>query len=463
MRVTKTLATGFAGLFLTTNALELHLNNTQSVLDVSKTIVQDLLRVYNRNGTGAEMPGLLPAPYYRWEAGLMFDSLTNYWSLSGDETVVPLIQEALLFQTGPDENYMPPNRSKSLGNDDVAVWANAAMTAAESNLPSPANASVSWLALAENAFNSIALRWDEGTCGGGLRWQIFSFKVGYDLKNTASMGSFVMLAARLGRFTGNSTYGDWAQKGVEWTEGIGLLDQSTGAVYDSADTNSNCSSINHLQFTANLGWFLGAAAYQGNVTNTSFWNGLTSSLVVHAHDAFTRNDSNILQETACEARNICNVDQYAYKSILARALARTVALSGDSSTSYNGGTSAATFHQDINSILDASAQAAAGQCVNGRCGSNWYTQAGTNDGHVGVGQDLGALEVILGTLPAKQLGSANGTTTTASGNGNGNGTRTESGSATSSSVKTGGAIGLPTSIWASAMSVALTAMLFAFL
>lgn len=70
---------------------------------------------------------------------------------------------------------MPPNQTKDLGNDDQVFWAFAAMAAAELNFPNPPSDQPQWLALAQAVFNTQALRWDTTSCGGGLKWQIFSF------------------------------------------------------------------------------------------------------------------------------------------------------------------------------------------------------------------------------------------------------------------------------------------------
>lgn len=133
-----------------------------------------MMNYYSGNQSG-QIPGLLPGPYYWWEAGAMFGSLIDYWYYTGDTTYNNVTTQAMLFQVGPDDNYMPPNQSKSLGNDDQAFWGMAAMTAAEVKFPDPPEDQPQWLALAQAVFNSQAPRWDTDTCGGGLKWQIFTF------------------------------------------------------------------------------------------------------------------------------------------------------------------------------------------------------------------------------------------------------------------------------------------------
>ena len=69
-----------------------------------------------------------------------------------------------------------------------------------------------WLRLADNVFNEYASRWnnDSATCGGGLKWQYTPTQNGYTYKNSISNGAFFNTAARLFRYTGNETYGQWA-------------------------------------------------------------------------------------------------------------------------------------------------------------------------------------------------------------------------------------------------------------
>ena len=144
------------------------------------------------------------------------------------------------------------------------------MTAAENGLPERSGQSISWVQLATNVFESQVLRWNEESCGGGLKWQIFTFNNGYNYKNSFTQGSFALLAARLARYTGNTTYGDWAQKSVEWSYQIGLINNETGAVFDGTDDTTNCSEINHVQWTMNAGLLIDAGAYMTNIVSHQY-------------------------------------------------------------------------------------------------------------------------------------------------------------------------------------------------
>jgi len=90
----------------------------------------------------------------------------------------------------------------------------------------------------------------------------------------------------------------------------------------------------------------------------------------------------------CEEYNACDVDQHSFKAYLSRWMAASTQMAPF------------TYNQSYHLLL-SSAKAAAAQC-NGAptgqvCGLKWYLN-GTWDGTSGVGQQMAALEVILGTM-----------------------------------------------------------------
>lgn len=192
--------------------------------------------------------------------------MINYWYYTKDTTYNDVVMQALLHQTGDDNDYMPLNQTKTLGNDDQGFWGMAAMTAAETKFPDPPRGKPGWLALAQGVFNTQAPRWDTTACGGGFRWQIFSFNAGYTYKNSISNGVFFNLGARLALYTGNQTYADLAEKTWDWMEGVGYISPKY-EVFDGAGIDQNCSSINRDRWTYNAGiYLLGAAAMYNYVS-----------------------------------------------------------------------------------------------------------------------------------------------------------------------------------------------------
>ena len=193
----------------------------------------------------------------------MFGALVDYWYFTGDETYNPITTQALLAQVGPNNDYMPPNQTKTEGNDDQAFWGMAALTAAEDRYPNPPGNGPQWLALAQAVFNSQAIRWDNSSCNGGLKWQIFTFNNGYNYKNTISNGCFFNMAARLAVYTGNTTYADWANRLYDWVGAVGLM-SPTYQFFDGTDDTLNCSQLNHIQWSYNAGVFMLGAANMYN-------------------------------------------------------------------------------------------------------------------------------------------------------------------------------------------------------
>ena len=263
------------------------------------------------------------------------------------------------------------------------------MSAVERDFPAPPSSSPQWLPLAEAVFNDLASRWDFKTCAGGLKWQIFSFNVGYDYKNTPSNGGLFQLAARLARYTGNATYLDWAEKSWDWMSAVGLFDSQLN-VFDGTDDTKNCTEVDHTTWTYNAGMLLSGSAVLANYTHSSLWQSRTISLLTAIANNFFSpfpNASSIMYESSCETSTSCNTDQFSFKAYLARWMASSTQMVPD-------------VQEAVLTLLRASAIAAAESCSGGldnqTCGTKWYV--GGWDGTFGVGQQLSALEVVQGLL-----------------------------------------------------------------
>ncbi|KAL1627990.1 hypothetical protein SLS56_006133 [Neofusicoccum ribis] len=379
----------------TARALDVTWTDENSVKKTMAAVAKGMTSVYTGNNPG-DVPGNLPDPYYWWEAGAMFGALIDYWYYTGDEQFNDITTQAMVHQKGDDDDYMPANQSKSLGNDDQGFWGLSAMAAAENKYPDPKDGP-GWLGLAQGVFNTQARRWNEDTCGGGLKWQIFTFNKGFDYKNTISQGCFFSLAARLGRYTGNQTYTDWAEKAWEWTRAIGLISDDYH-FYDGTSDQSgqNCTKKDHTQWTYNAGIFLYGSAVLWNMSaeagnENNVWRERTEG-IIKALPVFTQNTGNVITEVACEKSNTCNIDQRSFKAYLARWMAAT--------------TKVAPWTIDtLEPILQASREAAVKACTqsgdgNTQCGLQWTT--GQFDGKTGVGENMAVLEV-MGTALVKNV------------------------------------------------------------
>jgi len=364
-------------------ALTVDLTNPESIKQAASQAAAGMLTHYTGDNPG-DVPGNLPEPYYWWEAGAMFGALIDYWYFTGDDQYNNVTMQAMTHQLGPDNVYMPPNQTKSLGNDDQAFWTIAALSAAENKFPNPpADTQASWLGIAQGVFNLQAARWNTETCGGGLKWQIFSFNGGYNYKNSISNGCFFNIGARLAVYTGNDTYADWAERVWDWSERV-LMDEHYN-IFDGSDDTLNCTELDHLQWSYNVGAYLAGAANMYNYTDGSeIWRerimGIIGNLGLFLKD-------NVMYEQACEPIGTCNIDQRSFKAYFARWMAATMVR--------------APFTYDLlKPILEASAKAAVATCTGGpdgnQCGLQW-TQ-GTYDGSTGAGEQMAVLEVLQSNL-----------------------------------------------------------------
>ena len=79
-------------------------------------MAKDLLSYYHASDP-FNTPGLFGddsygGPYNWWEAGAVWGGLIDYWNYTGDDQYVGLVQQALLWQLGPHNDYRVPNQTK---------------------------------------------------------------------------------------------------------------------------------------------------------------------------------------------------------------------------------------------------------------------------------------------------------------------------------------------------------------
>jgi mannan endo-1,6-alpha-mannosidase len=441
LAVTRTLSLALPFLFSAASALDITDQGTLNGIAVSifltlaldsiksdaQTLASQIIETYNALPTGSPI-GLFDEPYYWWESGAVWSSMVRYSALTGDSQFDDVIAKALWAQTSDFLNFMPPNQTKTLGNSDQSAWAIAAMTAAETGFKKPEDGE--WVDLVKNVFDNQVARWDETACGGGLRWQIFSFNAGYDYKDSISTGAFFLLSARLAQFTGNATYSEWADKSFKWLQDVKLLSDKY-SVYDGTDTSTGCGTINHIQWSYPFGLLTEGAAVMYNITNgKEMWKSAVQGFADHL-EIFQIN-STVIYEPACDKSGKCSVDQRAYKGLLARSIGLAAV--------------AAPFVADtFNEVLEISAKGAMANCARvgetWMCATEWYpaeSKAGPNNRGADLGNLFSALEAVQGLLDGTASTNATTPSGTAQLTASGSGTPSKSGSV-SEAVSTGAA------------------------
>lgn len=362
-------------------ATELSTKTRRQSVRTSRTLAANLMSYYQPS-----LNGLLPQPYWPWEAAGLWATMIHYQHYTGDAKYNNLVKAGILAQAGSSNDFMGP---QTPGNDDQLWWGLTAMNAAEVNFPG-----ANWLSFAETVFDEVVSRWDNSTCDGGLHWQISESSNGYTYKNSITNGLAFQLAARLARHHshGNSSqhYIQWAEKLFAWTMQIGYIDNATYSVYDGAHTDKACQDIDHGKWSYNVGVFLSGSALMFQQTKDPKWAKHVNGFISALESDFTTSDG-ILQEK-CEAAGNCNADQKSFKAYVVRWLAEAKVLVSEESA------------RKIESIMMASVKGALGSC-NGsperdRCGVRWTE--GVFDGDVGVGQQMGALEVVVGRLVGRK-------------------------------------------------------------
>ncbi|ORY14542.1 glycosyl hydrolase family 76-domain-containing protein [Clohesyomyces aquaticus] len=439
-------------LFSTTLAYDLDTKSTDSIKSTAKTLADGIVKLYQANPEGSPI-GIFngkdggSTKYFWWEAGAVWNAMVEYAYLTGDTAHNGLVSDALVAQLGDYNAFMPANQTKTLGNDDQSYWGLAALSAAEVGLAKPKD-NTDWIDMAKAVFDTQTMRWDNETCKGGLRWQIFTFNAGYNYKNAVTTAQFFALSARLARFTGNQTHSEWADKAFTWLKDSGLMTKDY-AVFDGADSTTNCSQINHIQWSNNQGIMLEGAAVMYNLTSDDKWKSAVTSLVNASSVFISKTSSNVLTEVACENNGKCNTDQKAFKGIAARSLSRAAL-------------SAPFISDTVQKVIEASAKGAAGACDGTDkelgCGFKWDRD---NDdvsklNEDGLSEVLGAMNVVQALLwpQAKALtgqgagAKANATATpTPSASGSGKGGAGPTATGTGEGAKSTGAAGRTEVAW----------------
>jgi mannan endo-1,6-alpha-mannosidase len=337
------------------------------------------------------IPGILPGPppagpYYWWQGGAMWGTLLEYRHWTGDDSFDESITRAMLHQAGPNRDYMPANWSASMGNDDQAFWAMAAMSAAEFKYTDPPADGPQWVPLVQAVWNQQSRRPQNDSCGGGLRWQAFSFNNGYNYKNTISNACFLNMGARLALYTDDKKYADESIPFWDWMAELNYIDKDWN-VFDGAHVENNCTDLVRTQYSYNAALLVNSAAYLYNFTDGSqLWRDRIEGLLGRIETYFFPN--NTAYEASCEQPGaICNSDQTSFKGFVHRWLAITGQLVPE-------------FKERIHTLLKESTRQGLKTCTggpNGRmCGLHWTT--GAFDGQPGAATQMNMVAALSSLL-----------------------------------------------------------------
>ncbi|KAI5957498.1 DFG5 [Candida theae] len=374
-------------------SVELNIDDKDSICAAAKIVSDGMWNYYEGFKPGGTV-GMFASPNYWWNAGEAFGGFVDYFTYcdSDNKTLEKWIYDGMYHQAGENYNYIPSNQSLTEGNDDQGVWGMAIMEAVERNFTDPQ--SHSWLEMAQAIFNTMNARWDTAHCGGGLRWQIFTWNSGYNYKNAISNGCLFHMAARLARYTGNeSAYVPTAERVWDWMESINFLTEETNGnlrIYDGAEVEENCTSVTDLRWSYTYGVFMSGCAYLYNVTGDETWKTRSYEVVEAAINYFFENK--IMLEKTCQPSGNCNNDQRSFRCLFSRCLGLTMKLIPE-------------FENEIRPSLEASAKGAAQSCSGGSdgvtCGEDW--SANGWDNKYGLGEQMSALEVMLALIVEEPL------------------------------------------------------------
>ncbi|KAI6858525.1 mannan endo-1,6-alpha-mannosidase [Hortaea werneckii] len=406
------------------SAIALDVGDQNSVKQAVTTLAQTFYEYHNPSATTGQFDQ--PEPWFWWLSGAGWTALIDYTAYTNDTTYISGIHAALSANAGADNDLAPASQAGWEANDDQAYWAYATLSALEYGFPpltsepadEVANVSCanSWFAISDNVFQQFVTRWYNNsiTCNGGLKWQYNPEETGngWTYKNSVTNGGFFQLAARLARYTDNSTYAEWANTIWDWSSGVGLIGPNFHVFDGTSDADgANCSSINRDQWSYNIASYMhGAAnmfAYSGSGNGSSsgtLWEGRVHNMITAANQTFFSpypNATGVMYEQICEPRELCNTDQASFKGSLARWMSKSAAL-------------VPSAKEGVMELLRSSAEGAAQSCSglgNSTCGTKWYV--GGYDGVTGFGQQVSGLEVMLSLMinDASKLATLNSNST----------------------------------------------------
>ncbi|KAL4802833.1 glycosyl hydrolase family 76-domain-containing protein [Aspergillus unguis] len=365
--------------------IPIEVTSKESLKEAGKAITSPMWDFYLANQTEG-IPGKLTGTWY--VAGAMFMTMIQFWQVSGYNEHNSVVSHDMMFQAGSNFDYFDSNYSQWLGNDDQMFWGLAAITASETGFPE-VKGKPTWTSLARAVATMQINRWDDRACDGGITWQIHPWQAGYTLRNSISNGGLFQLCARLGRFTQNQTYFDWAEKIWDWSVESPLIQpQKNWYVADSTSGDNDCVDSGDMQWSYNYGTYLAGAAYMWNATEDRKWLERTQGLLGRLSTHFFPKEygSNVFSEVACEKLHTCDRNMLNFKGWTSMWMAMAAMLAPET-------------RETILPKMQGSAVAIGKQCdgkTENLCGSRWYQD--TWDGIQGLEVQQAALGGITANL-----------------------------------------------------------------
>ncbi|KAF3931373.1 hypothetical protein ABW20_dc0110550 [Dactylellina cionopaga] len=425
-----------SGIFLVPAAtsIELNIDSYESIKAAAKIVAKDLAYAF---WDPYSVHGVPHPKYYWWLHGGILGAMVDYWAMTGDNTYNENITVGMYYDNinqylvykmslfaelfigwlrgvSPNLNIQPVEQSFSEGNDDQGFWSIMSMDATERLFPETEDQKVLGAGFLEitqyvlykarimsfitDIFRTVqnlqAGRWDNETCGGGLRWQFNSANNGYLYKNTISNGwvkhILYYYCARLARYTKNETYAEWAEKTYKWLRASTLI-QDDFWINDGADI-PDCKRITTKRWSYNYGTILAGCAAMYNFTDGNmYWKEQIDNILDATYATFFDPETGAIKEIQCQDTDTCDANQPSFKGYLSRWMGYTAQV-------------APYTYEDIMPRLRKNALLAAATCIGdagvegSACGLKWNIGAQW-DGKYGLGEQLSALEVIQNAAP----------------------------------------------------------------
>ena len=84
-------------------AASLSISGGSAISGTAGTLAANLMAYYNPANVG-----VLPAPYYWWEAGGMWGAMLDYWHYTGDAQYNDQVAQAIISQVGSRDDFKGP-------------------------------------------------------------------------------------------------------------------------------------------------------------------------------------------------------------------------------------------------------------------------------------------------------------------------------------------------------------------